>query len=140
MPIYFFQFIFVLFYPIFVCTYFYIPFKGLQLNTQRIPIEFPKNSQRISKKIPNQNPQTIHPKQFPKNSQRIPKEFPKNSKKSPKKFPQKFPKQLPKNCQKIPIKFPKISHDFENITHVNFSITYIALRVRNPFRACFYQP
>ena len=59
------------------------------------------------------------PKEFPKNSQRIPKKFPKNSKKSP----QKFPKQLPKNSQKIPIKFPKISQDFENITHVNFSIT-----------------
>ena len=58
-----------------------------------------------------------------------------------KEFPKNF-QRIPKNFQRIPIEFPKkskkISQDFENITQVNFSITYIALRVRNPFRACFY--
>ena len=57
--------------------------------------------------------------QFQQNSKRIPKEFQKNSKDS-----QKIPKKIPKE-------FP-----FENITHVNFPISYIALKSRKPFRAC----
>ena len=43
---------------------------------------------------------------------------------------------IPKNQQRIPREFHKNSRDFENITHVNFPIPYIALRGRKLFRAC----
>ena len=45
----------------------------------------------------------------------------------------KNPQIIPKEFSK---KFPKNSQDFENITHVNFPIPYIALQGRKRFRAC----
>jgi hypothetical protein len=64
----------------------------------------------------------------------IPKGFQKNSKSIPKAF-QKHSKAFQKDSKRIPKGFQKNSQDFENITHVNFLIPYIALRGRKPFRS-----
>ena len=85
-------------------------------------MQFQQNSKILPKKIPQSSP-----KEFPKNflgilkdPQIIPKEFSKNSKQF-----RRFPNNSQKNSQ-----------GFENITHVNLSIPYIALKSRKPFRAC----
>ena len=78
----------------------------------------------------------IDPKEFPKNSQRIPTEFPQNSQRIPKNFPKNFPKnpqKIPKNSQRYSKKVPKNSQDFENI---QFPTSH--LEAGNPFGLGFF--
>ena len=72
-------------------------------NSNTIPIQFLKNSQRIpefpkNSRIPKEFPNSQRIPKFP-NSQRIPK-FPKNS--------QRMPEKIPKKFQRIPKEFPNI--------------------------------
>ena len=73
-------------------------------NSQRIPKEFSKNSQKSQIRTL----QPYIPKKYPKNSQKIPKEFPKNSKIITRKFQKNFqsiPKTFPNRSPKILKKF-----------------------------------
>ena len=94
------------------------------MNSQRIPKKFPKNFKRIIKEFQKYSKRI--PKEIFKNSQKIPKEFQKNYKRISKVFQKNFQRNLQK--------FPKNSKIF---THVNFPLTYIALKGRKPYWACF---
>ena len=63
-------------------------------------------------------------------------QFQKDSKRIPKEFQKKNSKKFQRHSKRIPKEFKKNFQDFENITHVNFPIPYIALKSQKPFRAC----
>ena len=103
-----------------------------------IKSNYPKSTSTHSE-LPNilKNPNRI-PKEFPKNSQRIPKEFPKYSDRIHKQFTNNFQIRTPNHKSlKYSKEFPKNSPFIRLFTFLTNN-TSLALRGRNPFRACLF--